>query len=311
MTKKATTAASAHTAPTIIHPVEQGVIPKESTLLITSPGTDARRTLLYPLRIGRFTYRPGFRLERQRFDSFLLGVVTEGTLHATIWADDVPHHYDVAPGHVFLFDTYLHHEGRADTLTRTSMIHFDGAPARTYYERITASSGNVFPIDNPAALENTIDGLLDAYSSGSGNIDLIGARVLTDLLTDLAIRRTPGESDALSAVRETLTFLAEHYAEDVTVDALARRAMMSSRQYLRKFKALTGTTPYAKLTGIRMDHARELLTRTTQPVRQIAKSVGYPNPNAFTTAFKKSVGMTPARYRSIESDTGGDARPLP
>lgn len=298
MTQKTTTTSSRRNAPQIIHPVEEGVVPDESELLIVSPTTGARRHLLYPLRIGRFTYRPGFELVRSRFDSFLLGIVREGTLHATIWLDDEPTPYDVAAGSVFLFDTYLKHEGRADETTRTSMIHFDGAPARLYYERIVGALGNVFPVGNPALMENSIDRLLDAYTSDQTRADLIGARILTDLLTGLALRTPAAADDDMLAVRETLSYLDDHYRDPITVDALAQRASLSPRQYLRKFKTLTGRTPYAYLTIRRMDEARRLLSTTAMPVRQVASAVGYPSLNTFTRAFRQRSGMTPMLYRA-------------
>ncbi|KAB8288758.1 AraC family transcriptional regulator [Bifidobacterium ramosum] len=287
-----------HTVPAIIHPVEKGVISSESTLLITVPSGEAQRGLLYPLRVGRFAYAPEFRLERQRFDSFLLGVVTEGTLHATIWDDTGTLRHDVHPGDVFLFDTYRHHEGSTDSLTRTSMIHFDGVSARIYYERITAVAGNVFPIGNTALMENSIDLLLDTYTQDHPQADIIGARILTDLLTELALR-SDARDDDLPAIRETIGFIDGHFADRLTLAMLSRRAMMSERQYLRKFKALTGVTPHEYLTTRRMDEAKRLLSSTDMPVRDVARTVGYPNANAFTAAFKRRTGMTPNGFRAV------------
>ncbi|NMM97253.1 transcriptional regulator, AraC family [Bifidobacterium sp. DSM 109959] len=286
-----------HITPVIIHPVEKDVIPEESTLLITAPSSDAQRGLLFPLRVGRFAYAPGFRLERQRFDSFLLGVVTEGMLHATIWDNGEKLQYEVRPGHVFLFDTYRHHEGRSDCLTRTSMIHFDGIAARTYYERIAATSHGVFPLGNTSFMENAIDQLLDTYTQDQPQTDLIGARILTDLLTDLALRSATSEDDGTLAVRETIGFIDTHFAEKITIPMMAQRAMMSQRQYLRKFKALTGTTPYSYLVSRRMDESKRLLAASDMPIQEIARIVGYPNLNAFTTTFRHRFGLTPMRFR--------------
>lgn len=288
-----------HTAPAIIHPVEKGVISAESTLLITVPSGEAQRGLLYPLRVGRFAYAPGFRLERQRFDSFLLGVVTEGTLHATIWDDTETIRHDAHPGDVFLFDTYRHHEGSTDGLTRTSMIHFDGVSARIYYDRITAVAGNVFPIGNTALMENAIDLLLDTYTQDHPQADIIGARILTDLLTELALRSDARGDDDLPAIRETIGFVNGHFADPLTLVMLSRRAMMSERQYLRKFKALTGVTPHEYLIARRMDEAKRLLASTTMPIREVSRAAGYSNANAFTTAFKRRTGMTPNGFRAV------------
>ncbi|PJM77164.1 AraC family transcriptional regulator [Bifidobacterium felsineum] len=286
-----------HVVPAIIHPVEKDVISEESTLLITAPSSDARSNLLVPLRIGRFAYTSEFRLERQRFDSFLLGVVTEGTLHATIWDDGEALRYDVHPGDVFLFDTYRRHEGSTSAITRTSMIHFDGISARMYYECIVAAAGNVFPLGNISYMENAVDMLMDAYTQNSPQSDIIGARILTDLLTDLALLPTFHGNDDLLAVRESVRFIDGHFAERITVSALAQRAMMSERQYLRKFRTVTGATPYAYLVARRIDEAKRLLLSSFMPVQEVAHAVGYPNANAFASAFRSRTGVTPIDFR--------------
>lgn len=287
-----------HLVPAIIHPVEKNVIPEESTLLITSPSADAQRGLLFPLRVGRFAYAPGFQLERQRFDSFLLGIVTEGTLHSTIWDGEEASRYDVHPGDVFLFDTYRHHAGSADSVTRTSMIHFDGISARTYYERIAATVGSVFPLGNTALMENAVDLLLDTYTQDRPQADIVGARILTDLLTELALRPAARGDDDLLSVRETIGFIDGHFDEKITITMLAKRAMMSERQYLRKFKAVTGITPHAYLISRRIDEAKRLLLSSTMPIQEVARAVGYPNANAFASAFRSRTGAAPIDFRS-------------
>lgn len=287
----------AHQSPTVIHPVERGVIAEQSTLLITSPSADARRSLLYPLRVGRFTYGAQFQLERQRFDSFLLGIVTQGTLHSSIWEGDRIHTYEIPAGSAFLFDTYCHHAASTNVITKTSMIHFDGIPARIYYTRIVATSGNVFPLHNSAVFENAIDHLIALYTSEKPNVDLIAANTLTELLTTIALRQTTSEDDNAQAVAETIRFLDGHYMEDLSVDALARRAMLSQRQYLRIFKAVTGTTPHAYIVAHRLNEAKRLLSTSSMPVQAVARAVGYTNLNTFTVIFKNKTEITPTEFR--------------
>ena len=54
----------------------------------------------------------------------------------------------------------------------------------------------------------------------------------------------------------------ENLAEDLTVDQLARKALMSSRTFARRFRAEMGTTPAAWLNRQRIIRAQQLLEET-------------------------------------------------
>ncbi|HXB49188.1 MAG TPA: helix-turn-helix domain-containing protein [Streptosporangiaceae bacterium] len=85
--------------------------------------------------------------------------------------------------------------------------------------------------------------------------------------------------------------------EDLPVDALAARALMSRRSFVRHFKAATGTTPHAWLLTQRMNRAEELLEATDLPIEQIAEQVGYRNPAVFRDQFVHRRGVPPRDYR--------------
>jgi AraC-like DNA-binding protein len=68
------------------------------------------------------------------------------------------------------------------------------------------------------------------------------------------------------------------------------------------------------LTRWRMMVGGDLLVHSSDPVSAIALSLGYESKNAFSTAFKKVMGMSPRQYgrgwiRSNGSDDSGPPRP--
>ncbi|MBQ9264343.1 MAG: response regulator [Clostridia bacterium] len=63
------------------------------------------------------------------------------------------------------------------------------------------------------------------------------------------------------------------------------------------FKKETGQTLHAYLTQERIRLSKEKLASTSDPVYEIAESVGYQNLRSFYTAFKKSEGCTPNEFR--------------
>jgi transcriptional regulator GlxA family with amidase domain len=102
------------------------------------------------------------------------------------------------------------------------------------------------------------------------------------------------EDDLLGAVLE---WAGGHLAEDISVDILARRALMSPRSFARRFKATTGTTPHAWLLGRRLAAAEELLEDTDAAVEEIARLVGFGTAAGLREQFTRRRGVSPRAYR--------------
>lgn len=94
-----------------------------------------------------------------------------------------------------------------------------------------------------------------------------------------------------------LTWLLEHLDEDVSVDALAKRAAMSPRTFARRFVAETGTTPHGWISAQRVRLAEELLEHTDLSVESIANRVGFGSAATLRQQFTRSRGLGPQEYR--------------
>jgi AraC-like DNA-binding protein len=98
-------------------------------------------------------------------------------------------------------------------------------------------------------------------------------------------------------IARTLAALHDRFSERWTLAKMARVAGMSRAAFVARFKQVTGTSPGAYLTRLRLDAARELLIATDDPAAKIALRVGYDSPYAFSRAFKRMVGSPPVVYR--------------
>ncbi|SNR48600.1 helix-turn-helix domain-containing protein [Blastococcus mobilis] len=113
--------------------------------------------------------------------------------------------------------------------------------------------------------------------------------------------------DLLGAVLE---WASAHLAEEISVETLARRALMSPRSFARRFKATTGTTPHAWLLGQRLAAAEALLEETDAPVEEIARLVGFGTAAGLREQFARRRGVSPRAYRQTfraGSPTNGSA----
>lgn len=104
--------------------------------------------------------------------------------------------------------------------------------------------------------------------------------------------------------------------EEVDAD-LARRwsiedlasVACTSGEYLRRLcHEQTGRSPGRHVTYLRMQRAASLLKTTDWTLETVARAVGYENVFAFSTAFKRWIGVPPSAYRE---GTGASAIPRP
>lgn len=95
--------------------------------------------------------------------------------------------------------------------------------------------------------------------------------------------------------------VAERMVRDLTVhytiDELAQEAGLSATALKNCFKGVYGSSIYAYLREYRLQTAQKLLAETDASVAEIARRVGYENPNKFSSAFRAKTGMTPTEYR--------------
>jgi transcriptional regulator GlxA family with amidase domain len=108
-----------------------------------------------------------------------------------------------------------------------------------------------------------------------------------------------GDPANLAAVQQ---WTLENLAEPISVDDLAARAVMSPRNFARRFAARTGTTPHQWLISQRLSRAQELLEHTGEPVEQIAARCGL-TPLMLRRHFARRYGTTPQAYRRTFSQT--------
>ena len=96
-----------------------------------------------------------------------------------------------------------------------------------------------------------------------------------------------------------------------TVADMAAQAGMSRTKFSLRFAQVAGLAPLAYLTNHRMMKAADLLERTDATLEEIAERTGYGSEAAFSTAFKREMGMAPGSYRRMrnESSPGGMSEP--
>ncbi len=92
-------------------------------------------------------------------------------------------------------------------------------------------------------------------------------------------------------------YIRAHYAEQLSLDDVAREVNLSSFYFSRLYKRETGVNFSDKLAQVRIERAKELLNKEDLSVKEIAYLVGYQEPNYFSRIFKKLTGRTASEYK--------------
>lgn len=101
----------------------------------------------------------------------------------------------------------------------------------------------------------------------------------------------------LRQVRKGIDYIEANLASELDLAEVARHAGMSQWHFQRIFKALTNETLKTYVRSRRFAQALDALAHTEERVLEIALGAGFDSQEAFTRAFKKAFGVTPARYR--------------
>ena len=86
-------------------------------------------------------------------------------------------------------------------------------------------------------------------------------------------------------------------SREMSVADLALRVNMSTRNFIRRFKAATGNTPIEYIQRVRIESAKHVLESGTEPVDSVASRIGYDDVGSFRAVFKRVTGVSPTEYR--------------
>jgi transcriptional regulator GlxA family with amidase domain len=161
------------------------------------------------------------------------------------------------------------------------------------------------------------DGAAWTSAGVTAGIDLALALVEEDLGPEVALgvarelvvflKRPGGQSRFSSALaaqqaarpelRDLQAWIAGHRDQELTVPALAERALMSERSFARAFPREIGQTPAAYVEAVRIERARDLLEDGTRSLEAVAQATGFGRAEVLRRTFHRRVGVSPAEYR--------------
>ena len=195
----------------------------------------------------------------------------------------------------------------------------DGRRATTHWDA-AADFGRRFPsVDLDPDVLYVQDGEVWTSAGSAASIDCAlalirhdhGAAVANDLARDLVVapHRQGGQAQFVAAplpvdrgadpLAMSLDWAVERLDQPLTVGDLAEHAHLSARQFSRRFREATGTTPHQWLLAQRVLLARRLLETTDLPIERVADQAGFGSSAALRMHFQRSLRTSPLAYRRV------------
>lgn len=215
-----------------------------------------------------------------------------------------PHHFSVLPCDT---EVHWHIDGRPDTLLL--YVH------RKVFDEVSATIFNTDPATisllprmghADPLLANLCLEFVQALNQPSLVYDSKYMELVTTQFASCLIKnhstltlqaRASDAHPSGEKIERAKAFMKQHLGLDISLDAIANAAGLSTFHFIREFKALNQVTPYQYLLKMRVDHARHLLRQQRYTLADIALECGFSTQSHFTHVFKKMTGLTPKAYR--------------
>ncbi len=159
-----------------------------------------------------------------------------------------------------------------------------------------------------------LEQLINAVENQEPYAELYALSYLVQVMVQLnRLSRQAGQSENLKEVRESvlfhiLTYINEHYHEDLTLDFLANKFFISKYHLSREFQRLVGTSVHRYIVLKRLVMARQMMSEGMSS-SVVYQHCGFGDYSNFYRAFKKEYQMSPKEFllRMREADTRQDS----
>jgi AraC-like DNA-binding protein len=96
-------------------------------------------------------------------------------------------------------------------------------------------------------------------------------------------------------------YIDKHFSEDISLDKIANKALVSKFHFIRVFKKYYGRTPNQYLQEVRIEMAKAILQKG-KTIDEACNAIGFTSKTSFISLFKKMTGKTPLTYQNKKSN---------
>ena len=108
-------------------------------------------------------------------------------------------------------------------------------------------------------------------------------------------------TDLTKKIIQSKNYIDKHFSEDINLDKIADKALVSKFHFIRVFKRYYGRTPNQYLQEVRIEMAKKILLKR-KSIDEVCDSIGFKSKTSFISLFKKMTGVTPLAYQNKKSN---------
>ena len=105
------------------------------------------------------------------------------------------------------------------------------------------------------------------------------------------------DSDQPLVIKKIIHYLEKNFYMDIDLIGIGNLAALSPNYICELFKKNHFKSPMKYLVNFRINHAKQLLSKSDNSVKEIALMCGYQDEHYFSKMFRKHTGTTPSLFR--------------
>lgn len=217
--------------------------------------------------------------------------VIEGSIPIT--ADGCTH--TLQAGEIAILFPYVTHSYEDAPDSRVIIILFD--PASTAFDNtLITKKPSCFHTEGHV-FSSMLERAVTMYRSGRVKTALAYLNaVIGELLEVLPLEDIAGAAGDVTT--QLLSYCAEHYTENITVQSVAKALYISPSYVSKIFSKKLQYSFREYINALRIQKAQSLLRNTRLPIMQIMTECGFQNQSSFNRVFRQVCGISPKEYRT-------------
>ena len=107
--------------------------------------------------------------------------------------------------------------------------------------------------------------------------------------------------DLTKQIKAAKLYIDTHFSDEINLDKIAGKALVSKFHFIRVFKRYYGRTPHQYLQEVRIEMAKKILQKR-KSIDEVCNAIGFKSKTSFISLFKKMTGVTPLVYQNKKSN---------